>query len=55
MSIFISHRLSSCRFCDRVVVLSKGELVEVGTHEELMDKKGMYYELFELQAKNYRD
>ncbi len=55
MSIFISHRLSSCRFCDRVVVLSKGGLVEVGTHEELMDKKGMYYELFELQAKNYRD
>lgn len=55
MSIFISHRLSSCKYCDHIVVLQDGSLIEYGTHEELMQKKGIYFELFELQAERYRD
>lgn len=52
--ILISHRFSTVRQADKIYVLDKGEIIEGGTHQELMEKKGMYAELFELQAKSYR-
>lgn len=52
-AIFISHRLASTKFCDRVVVFEDGRIVESGTHEELMDVKGKYYEMFNLQTELY--
>jgi len=52
-SIFISHRMSGCKFCDKIIVLDKGEILEVETHEGLMKNKNKYYELFSAQAKYY--
>lgn len=53
-AIYISHRLSSCRFCDKIAVFDKGEIVQIGTHEELLlDEKGKYYELWHAQAQYY--
>lgn len=53
-AIYISHRLSSCRFCDKIAVFDKGEIVQIGTHEELLvDEKGKYYELWQAQAQYY--
>lgn len=53
-AIYISHRLSSCRFCDRIAVFDRGKIVQTGTHEELLaDKKGKYYELWQAQAQYY--
>lgn len=54
-TIFISHRLASTRFCDRIVLLENGAVCEEGTHESLLLKKGRYTELFETQARYYRD
>lgn len=54
-TIFISHRLSSTRFCNRILLIEDGRIIEEGTHEELLAAKGRYYELFETQAKYYRD
>ncbi|MBR3518118.1 MAG: ATP-binding cassette domain-containing protein [Lachnospiraceae bacterium] len=54
-TIFISHRLASTRFCDRILLIENGEIAEEGTHEELLSAKGRYYELFEMQAKYYRE
>lgn len=55
-TIFISHRLSSCRFSDRIVVLDGQKIEEVGTHDELMkNESGRYREMFEAQAKYYQD
>ncbi len=51
--IYISHRLSSVALCDRIVVFSKGHIVESGTHEELMRENGEYAKLFNLQAQYY--
>jgi ATP-binding cassette subfamily B protein len=52
VSLFlISHRFSSVRVADRILVLENGKLVEKGTHIELMEKRGLYAELFELQTK----
>ena len=53
-AIYISHRLSSCRLCDRILVLDKGEIVQYGSHEELLeDKTGKYFELWNAQAQYY--
>ena len=52
-TIFVSHRLSSATIASKIIVLEYGELVEEGTHRELMDKKGKYYELFSTQARRY--
>ena len=53
-AIFISHRLSSCRFCRNIIVFHEGELVQCGSHEELVaDKSGEYYELWNAQAQYY--
>lgn len=52
-AIFVSHRLASTKFCDKVFVFDNGTLVEVGKHEELMEKKGKYSELFTLQSQYY--
>ena len=54
-TVFISHRLASTRFCHRIILIGDGQILEEGTHEELLAKKGRYYELFETQAKYYRE
>ena len=53
MTIFVSHRLSSATVASKIVVLEYGELVEEGTHKELMAKGGKYYQLFSTQANRY--
>lgn len=53
-AIYISHRLSSCRFCDKIAVFDKGRIVQVGTHEELLENtNGKYFELWNAQASYY--
>lgn len=53
-AIYISHRLSSCRFCEKIAVFHEGCLIQTGSHEELLkDKKGKYYEMWNAQAKYY--
>ena len=52
-AVYISHRLSSTRFCDRVAMFKDGEMTETGTHEELMEKNGDYAEMFRVQAQYY--
>ena len=52
-AIYISHRLSSCVFCDKVAVFDKSRLVENGTHKELLSADGKYFELWNAQAKYY--
>lgn len=54
-TVFISHRLASTRFCNRILLLENGSVCEEGTHESLLSGKGKYYELYETQAKYYRD
>ena len=54
-SIFISHRLSSTRFCDRIVFLEHGGIAEEGTHDSLMELNGKYAEMFDIQAHYYND
>lgn len=54
LSIFISHRLSSTRFCDRIIYIKNGDITEVGTHEELMAEQKDYFKLYEAQAYYYK-
>ncbi len=54
-SVFISHRLASARFCDRIYLLDGARFAECGTHEELMAKGGKYKELFDIQSKYYKE
>ncbi len=54
-SVFISHRLASTRFCDRIIMLEKGQIAETGTHAQLMQAGGKYAELYELQSSYYND
>src|SRR6267143_3457347 len=54
MAVLISHRFSTVRMADRILVLKGGELVDDGTHEELVARGGLYAELFSLQAAGYR-
>ena len=55
MAIFISHRFSTTRQADRILVLQDGVLIEQGTHRELMHHGGTYAQLFNLQAESYMD
>ena len=55
ISIFISHRITSTRFCDRIIYLENGEIAEYGTYEELMKLDGKYKKMFDLQAKYYKE
>ena len=54
-TIFISHRLASTRFCNRILLFEDGAIQEDGTHEELMDKKGKYAEMFAIQSQYYKE
>ncbi|MDT8715106.1 ABC transporter ATP-binding protein [Clostridium sp. 19966] len=54
-SIFISHRLASTRFCDRIILLEYGQIIEEGTHWELIEKNGRYQEMFEIQSRYYKE
>jgi ATP-binding cassette subfamily B protein len=54
MALLISHRFSTVRMADRIVVLSGGRLTEEGTHQQLMNRGGLYAEMFEMQAASYR-
>jgi ATP-binding cassette subfamily B protein len=53
-AVLISHRFSTVRMADRILVLDKGEIIEIGNHEELLRKNGRYAELFHLQAMGYQ-
>lgn len=53
-AFYISHRLSSTRFCDRILYLKNGQIAESGTHEELMARKGDYFRMYEMQSYYYR-
>ena len=52
-SVYISHRLASTRFCDRVLLIENGGIAEEGTHEELLNAGGRYAYLFDIQSKYY--
>ena len=53
-AIYISHRLSSCRFCHKIAVFHEGRLIQQGTHEQLLqDREGKYYEMWNAQAQYY--
>lgn len=55
ISFFISHRLSSTRFCDRILFIKDGKIAESGTHDELMAKNGEYSRMFRIQSYYYRE
>lgn len=54
-AIFISHRLASTRFCDRIIFMAEGTVLEEGTHENLLARKGEYAKLFEVQSRYYQE
>jgi len=53
-SVYISHRLASTRFCDRILLIEGGRIAEEGTHEKLLALGGRYAELYEVQSRYYR-
>lgn len=55
ISFFISHRLSSTRFCDKILFINNGTIAESGTHEELMALKGAYYRMYQVQSYYYQE
>ena len=54
-AVFISHRLASTRFCDKVFLLHDGKIEEEGTHDELMKKGGKYYNMYQRQSRFYSE
>ena len=54
-AVYISHRLASTRFCDRVAMFKDGNMIEYGSHEELMAKEGEYAKMFVVQAQYYKE
>ena len=54
-SLFISHRLASTSFCDRILFLQNGKIAEEGTHETLLAQGGEYAKLYEIQSCWYRE
>lgn len=54
-AVYISHRLSSTRFCDTIAMFKRGEMIEYGTHEELLAENGAYAEMFAVQSQYYRE
>ena len=54
-SVYISHRLASTRFCDRIIFIENNRITEEGTHQELLNNGGRYSELFQIQSKYYRE
>lgn len=55
LSVFISHRLASTQFCDRIIMMEHGLIIEEGTHAELMKQGGKYAQLFEIQSQYYKE
>lgn len=55
ISFFISHRLSSTRFCDRILFIKDGRIAESGTHDELMARRGAYYRMYQIQSCYYKE
>ena len=54
-SVYISHRLASTRFCDRIILMADGQIAEEGTHDSLMALNGKYAELYAIQSKYYNE
>ena len=54
-ALFISHRLASTKFCDEILFLEKGKVVERGVHEDLMNRQGAYAAMFEIQSHYYKE
>ena len=54
LTVYISHRIYSTRFCDKIAVFDKGEIKEYGTFEELMNLKGLYYDFYQTQAEFFK-
>ena len=54
-SVFISHRLSSTRFCDRIFFMEKGQITEMGSHQALLERDGAYARLYQIQSQHYKE
>lgn len=52
--LIIAHRLATVKNCDMIIVLDKDQIIEQGTHEELFERKGQYYKLWEMQQGNFK-
>jgi len=53
--VYISHRLASTRFCDKVIYIENGTISEIGTHDSLIKQNGRYAELYEIQSHYYSE